>query len=136
MTPSEFCYWPQGFMELNGIDKKPRPISAELAEMIQKHLDLVFDQKVDRTPSSRYPTPEEVEARARREHSIEDAKVCSLNESKGVHISAEEAREILERAMNNGKRSRGSTPPFKKPPTKRPPGVRLSDDDCGGKRYC
>lgn len=39
MTPQEFCYWLQGFFEING---NVESITKEQAKIIQQHLKLVF----------------------------------------------------------------------------------------------
>ena len=44
MTSRDFCYWLQGFFELNGGDKK---ISVEQSHMIRRHLALVFKHEID-----------------------------------------------------------------------------------------
>lgn len=47
MTPENFCYWLQGFIEISGL----QAISEEQVNVINDHLKLVF-QKV--TPSKPY----------------------------------------------------------------------------------
>ncbi len=50
MTPENFCYWLQGWFELNdvqGLDK--REASIETVDVIKEHLALVF-AKVTTTP--------------------------------------------------------------------------------------
>lgn len=42
MTPENFCYWLQGYMEING---KGSVITVEQQRIIQEHLKLVFDKK-------------------------------------------------------------------------------------------
>jgi len=47
MTPREFCYWFRGFFELNvHTPKSELGLSASQAEIISKHLNLVFNCKV------------------------------------------------------------------------------------------
>jgi len=43
MTPRDFVYWLQGFMEIN----EPKSINVEQTKMIKRHLDLVFNQEMD-----------------------------------------------------------------------------------------
>ena len=45
MTPQEFCYWLQGFFELSGPEKVE--ITARQAEIIERHLKLVFHHSID-----------------------------------------------------------------------------------------
>ena len=40
MTERDFCYWLQGFIELNGIEA----LSKEQVKIIQEHLQLVLDK--------------------------------------------------------------------------------------------
>ncbi len=44
MKAVEFCYWLQGYFEIN--DKK-RGLSAKQVESIQKHLAMVFKHEID-----------------------------------------------------------------------------------------
>jgi hypothetical protein len=44
MQSRDFCFWLQGFFELGGGD---RPITAEQAVLIRRHLDLVFLHEID-----------------------------------------------------------------------------------------
>jgi hypothetical protein len=43
MTSRDFCYWLQGFMEL----REGGPISSAQADMIRRHLALVFIHEID-----------------------------------------------------------------------------------------
>ena len=43
MTPVDFCYWLQGALELN----PGQPMSREQMEVIQNHLNLVFEHTID-----------------------------------------------------------------------------------------
>lgn len=43
MTSQSFCYWLQGYLEVS----KPKTISKEEVDMIQKHLNLVFVHEID-----------------------------------------------------------------------------------------
>lgn len=45
MTPENFVYWLQGFMEL----QNPETISSEQVQIIQDHLNLVFKKETPRT---------------------------------------------------------------------------------------
>jgi CRISPR/Cas system type I-B associated protein Csh2 (Cas7 group RAMP superfamily) len=47
MTSRDFCYWLQGFFELNN---KKGGFTPEQAEMIRRHLSMVFLHEID--PSS------------------------------------------------------------------------------------
>ena len=47
MTSRDFCYWLQGYFEINGISRNG--ISPEQAEMIRKHLELVFVHEIDKS---------------------------------------------------------------------------------------
>lgn len=50
MTPENFCYWLQGFFELQGAVINPE-LSAPQVNMIKKHLDLAMTP-VTRPPST------------------------------------------------------------------------------------
>jgi hypothetical protein len=61
MSPSEFCYWLQGFFELGG----STVLSREQVEMIKAHLGYVFEHKAvssntPETTSSTTRTPVEL----------------------------------------------------------------------------
>jgi hypothetical protein len=43
MTSRDFVYWLQGYFEISGTKK----ISEQQAEMIQRHLQLVFKHEID-----------------------------------------------------------------------------------------
>jgi hypothetical protein len=43
MTSRDFCYWLQGFFEI----QKPEVINKERTEMIKNHLNLVFKHEID-----------------------------------------------------------------------------------------
>ena len=43
MTSRDFCYWLQGYFELNG----PKKIDEKETELIKKHLNLVFKHEID-----------------------------------------------------------------------------------------
>ena len=43
MTSRDFCYWLQGYFEIGG----PADLSVEQAEIIRKHLGLVFVHEID-----------------------------------------------------------------------------------------
>jgi len=45
MTPTEFCYWLQGYFELNG--GAPVGLSAVQANIVANHLALVFQHSID-----------------------------------------------------------------------------------------
>ena len=55
MTPENFVYWLQGFMEL----QNPETISSEQVEIIQDHLNLVFKKE---TPIRKVPLKEKYES--------------------------------------------------------------------------
>ncbi len=57
MQSRDFCFWLQGFFELN---KDARTISAEQAVIIKRHLDLVFAHEIGPSVRGR-PKPEPVE---------------------------------------------------------------------------
>ncbi len=44
MQSRDFCFWLQGFFELND---DARTINAEKAEIIRRHLDLVFAHEIE-----------------------------------------------------------------------------------------
>ena len=43
MTSRDFCYWLQGYFELNGTSG----LSPQQSEIIQRHLNLVFKHEID-----------------------------------------------------------------------------------------
>ncbi len=49
MTSRDFCYWLQGFLEINGVENSPgtQIMSRKQVEMIQKHLSMVFVHEID-----------------------------------------------------------------------------------------
>jgi hypothetical protein len=44
MTSRDFCYWLQGYFEVNGAYED---LEARKVDMIRKHLDLVFKHEID-----------------------------------------------------------------------------------------
>jgi hypothetical protein len=50
MTPENFCYFLQGFIEVSG----PVTMSKQQVQIIKDHLDLVFEKK---TPTYTTPFP-------------------------------------------------------------------------------
>lgn len=48
MKATEFCYWLQGYFELDQESSKPgKTLSAEQVEVIQRHLTVVFKHDID-----------------------------------------------------------------------------------------
>lgn len=48
MRSSEFCYWLQGYFEINEADpESPKEINEKQVEMIQRHLSMVFVHDLD-----------------------------------------------------------------------------------------
>lgn len=47
MKSRDFCYWLQGFFELNGQQMMGQVISNDQANVIQQHLALVFKHEID-----------------------------------------------------------------------------------------
>lgn len=49
MQSRDFCYWLQGFIELNRaqIDSVPLRFDTAQSEMIEKHLAMVFKHEID-----------------------------------------------------------------------------------------
>ncbi len=48
MTSRDFCYWLQGFFEINGSDSaNTKPLNFDQIAMIQRHLALVFKHEID-----------------------------------------------------------------------------------------
>lgn len=47
MNTQDFCFWLRGYFEING----EQAITKEQAEIISKHLTLVFEQKAKYLPS-------------------------------------------------------------------------------------
>ncbi|MHB8407879.1 MAG: hypothetical protein ACYDHY_07335 [Acidiferrobacterales bacterium] len=45
MTSRDFCYWLQGFFEISSSSDKG--VTAEQAEIIKRHLSLVFKHEID-----------------------------------------------------------------------------------------
>lgn len=61
MTPENFCYWLQGWFELNTTIDHREGASKETLAMIGKHLDSVFDAKIMKeNPKTVAPIPVEV----------------------------------------------------------------------------
>jgi hypothetical protein len=55
MTPEQFAYWLQGFMEM----ADPKELNATQTQQIKDHLKLVFDKKTPEVslPSIQHPNP-------------------------------------------------------------------------------
>jgi hypothetical protein len=47
MTSRDFCYWLQGYFEINGASKGERVMNAGQIEMVERHLSLVFKHEID-----------------------------------------------------------------------------------------
>lgn len=47
MTSRDFCYWLQGYFELNEELKDGRGMGAGQTEMVKRHLALVFKHEID-----------------------------------------------------------------------------------------
>lgn len=62
MQSRDFCFWLQGFFELN---ENARTISAAQAQIIRRHLDLVFTHEIEPTARQR-PAPDEPKRPATR----------------------------------------------------------------------
>ena len=45
MTSRDFCYWLQGYFEINGAGSVP--MSASQVDQVRKHLALVFKHEID-----------------------------------------------------------------------------------------
>jgi hypothetical protein len=59
MTTTEFCYWLQGFFEIQAASDNPgRQLSPKQVEIIQRHLSLVFKHDID--PKAGSPAHQEV----------------------------------------------------------------------------
>lgn len=68
MTSREFCYWLQGYFELRG--ENAGSIGSHQAEVIKKHLALVFKHEID--PSMGPPAVQAVLNDIHGGHGIED----------------------------------------------------------------
>jgi len=55
MTSRDFCYWLQGWFEI----QNPKNVSTEVLEMIKAHLNLVFKHEIDPSINKQH-TPEEI----------------------------------------------------------------------------
>ena len=53
MNSIDFCFWLQGYFEINGESK----VSDEQAEIIKNHLNLVFKHEIDPLRESETDTP-------------------------------------------------------------------------------
>lgn len=49
MTPTEFCYWLQGYFELSSKEEEPaeHKLTPQQVESIKNHLNLVFYHSID-----------------------------------------------------------------------------------------
>lgn len=54
MTSKDFCYWLQGYFEINGAGKPTAAMTPEQTDMVKRHLALVFKHEID--PSIPDPT--------------------------------------------------------------------------------
>ena len=48
MTSRDFCYWLQGFFEINGRAE----LTADQVACVKKHLDMVFLHEIDPSPGN------------------------------------------------------------------------------------
>ncbi len=56
MTSRDFCFWLQGYFEINGISIDsglPKSIDCLQAQTIQRHLSLVFKHEIDPSQGSK-----------------------------------------------------------------------------------
>jgi hypothetical protein len=51
MTSRDFCYWLQGYFELHQTDAKT-PLTGAQADLIKRHLALVFKHEIDPSAGS------------------------------------------------------------------------------------
>lgn len=63
MTSRDFCYWLQGYFEIEGTGDKPVSLSEEQVNIVKKHLAMVFIHEID--PSF----PKEQQAKLNQTHS-------------------------------------------------------------------
>jgi uncharacterized cupin superfamily protein len=56
MTPNEFCYWLQGYFEIQEVEYSPDELSVGQIQVIRDHLKLVFKKETPCriTPLSEY----------------------------------------------------------------------------------
>ena len=57
MSPENFCYWLQGWFELNQTIDHQKGLRQETLDMVKDHLDLVFNKVTPNVPKS--PTPQD-----------------------------------------------------------------------------
>ena len=57
MNSIDFCYWLQGYFELQEGDE---PLTAKQIEVLKNHLSLVFKHEIDPLRESQTPTPASV----------------------------------------------------------------------------
>ncbi len=72
MTPENFCYWLQGWFELNQTIDHRDGATKETMEMISTHLALVFEKKTGPIPNDFLKALQE----ARRLHPKDDQLYC------------------------------------------------------------
>ncbi len=56
MTAENFCYWLQGWFELNTTIDHRSGATKETLDMMKSHLDLVFNKVTDKTPETKFST--------------------------------------------------------------------------------
>ena len=47
VTAENFCYWLQGYFEMEGLSDKQASLSGKQIECIQRHLNMVFAHDID-----------------------------------------------------------------------------------------
>lgn len=47
MTSRDFCFWLQGYLELNNEADTPKPLTPKQMQTIANHLGLVFKHEID-----------------------------------------------------------------------------------------
>jgi hypothetical protein len=79
MTSRDFCYWLQGFFEIDAASREnpEAPLCVEQVDMIKKHLALVFKHEID---------PSYGDAKHQAELNEIHNKIEKLENKKPVHV--------------------------------------------------
>lgn len=97
MTSREFCYWLQGFFELQrassqGAQGVIEPLTIAQAQVIQNHLDMVFKHEIDPSLGS---TEHQAELSAIHEHREPPPPTEESKTASSAAITEEDVKRLI-----------------------------------------